>query len=172
MIDTFKLKNGKLLLTRAFKRDDFENLVTFFARLRGNSMRFGIPQYYDRARLEKLTGNLERDIILLALDEDRIVGVAAIFGSHLLWLRCHGNFITYVHQDYQNQGLGTYLTRSILDEARCMGYHKVSLEVIAENIAGIKAYTKAGFVVEGRMKDDHFGDDEAYHDVVIMGIVL
>jgi len=168
----FELKNGAVISTRAFKRDDFESLVVFFEGLHGESMRFSIPHYYDRARLETLTSDLERNIILLALHDDRIVGVAAIFGSSLLWLRGIGDFMTYVDQDYQNQGLGTHLTRLILEEARSKGYHRVSLEVVAENVAGIKAYEKGGFVVEGRMKDWHFGEDESYHDVLIMGIIL
>jgi RimJ/RimL family protein N-acetyltransferase len=82
------------------------------------------------------------------------------------------DFIVYIHQDYQNQGLGTYLTMLILEEARRKGYHRVTLQVVAENVAGIKAYEKAGFVVEGRMKDRHYGNDEAYHDVLVMGIIL
>jgi len=168
----FELKDGAVVSIRAFKSDDFERLVLFFEALRGESMRLSIPHYYDRVRLEKLTSDLERNIFLLGLHEDRIVGMAAIFGSSLLWLRGIGDFMTYVHQDYQNQGLGTHLTRLIIEEARSKGYHRVSLEVVAENVAGIKAYEKAGFVVEGSMKDCHFGEDESYHDVLIMGIIL
>jgi len=172
MSNDFELKSGKLLSTRAFESDDLDNLVTFFEELRGDSMRFAIPQYYDRARLERLTANLHRDLILLALDGVRIVGVAAIYGSSLPWLKGHGEFMTYIREGYQNQGLGTYLTRSILEKAKRKGYHKVTLEVVAENLSAIKAYKKAGFVVEGRLREDHFGDDESYHDVLIMGIIL
>ena len=172
MQQRFELKNGRTVWTRAFERDDFESFVAFFEGLHGESMRFSIPHYYNRARLQELTSQLGRDIILLAFHGDRIAGVAGIFGSSLLWLRGIGDFITYIHPDYQNQGLGTYLTRSSLEEARRKGYHRISLEVIEENIAGIKTYQKAGFVLEGRMKDDHFSQDEAYHDVIIMGILL
>jgi RimJ/RimL family protein N-acetyltransferase len=167
-----ELKTGKVISVRDFVSNDFDRLVTFFEGLRGETMRFGIPGYYDRGRLQEWASDMSRNIILLGLNGERIVGVAAILGSRLPWLRGIGNFITYVHQDFQNQGLGTYLTKAILEEARHKDYHKVSLEVIAENVAGIKAYQKAGFVVEGNVKDYHFGDDGAYHNVLVMGIIL
>ena len=155
---------------RTFERDDFENLVIFFEDISREPLRFGLR--YDRTRLEKLTTNLERDHILLAFDGTYLSGVAAVFGSSLPEDRGVAHFIVYIRQGYQNQGLGTYLTRLILQEAKRKGYHKVLLEVVAENIAGIKAYEKAGFLVEGRTKDSHFGPDGSYHDIVIMGIIL
>ena len=170
MQDRFELKNSKIISTRAFNRDDFESLVAFFKELSRESMRFGL--HYDRARLERLASYPERDLILLAFDGNRIVGVAAVCGSPLLEDRGIADFIVYIHQDYQNQGLGTYLTKTILGEAKSKGYHRITLQVVAENVPGIKAYEKAGFVVEGRMKDRHFGDDELYHDVLVMGIIL
>ena len=170
MNDKIELKNGTVVSTRVFKRDDFENLVLFFRGLSRESMRFGLQ--YDRSRLETLVSDLKRDVILLAFDGNRMVGVAAIFGSALLEDTGIADFIVYIHQDYQNQGLGTYLTMLILEEARGKGYHRVTLQVVAENVAGIKAYEKAGFVVEGRMKDRHYGNDQAYHDVLVMGVIL
>lgn len=171
MQGAFQLNDSRAVLLRDFEREDFESLVGMFQGLNKETLRFGLPPY-DRARLERWTANLGRDILLVALDGKRVVGVAAIVGSALFGLRGIGTFITYIHQDYQNQGLGTQLTKSILEEARKKEFHRVSLEVVAENTAAVRAYEKAGFVYEGRLKDTFYGEDGKYHDTLAMGIIL
>jgi len=59
-----------------------------------------------------------------------------------------------------------------MDQARRRGFHRISLRVVAENAAAIRVYEKAGFKHEGTMKDAYFGDDEKYHDNLIMSIIL
>ncbi len=171
MQETFKLKDGRAVSIHSFESDDLEGLVAMFQGLSEEALQFGLPPY-DRPRLERWASNLERNILFIALDGRRVVGVATIVGSALSGLKGIGTFITYVHQDYQNQGLGTQLTVSILEEARKKSFHRVSLEVVADNAAAIRAYEKAGFVREGRMKDAHFGGDRKYHDNLTMGIIL
>jgi putative acetyltransferase len=46
------------------------------------------------------------------------------------------------------------------------------LEVVADNAGAIKAYERAGFLHEGRMKEAFLDDDGKYHDQLIMGIIL
>jgi RimJ/RimL family protein N-acetyltransferase len=171
MHGAFQLKDDRAVFLRDFEREDFESLVDMFQGLSKEALRFGLPPY-DRTRLERWTTNLDRDILLVALDGKRVVGVARIIGSALSGLKGIGTFITYIHQDYQNQGLGTQLTRSILEEARKKEFHRVSLEVVAENTAAERAYEKAGFVYEGRLKDTFYGEDGKYHDMFAMGIIL
>lgn len=171
MQETFKLKDGRAVSIRSFERDDFEGLVAMFQGLSAEALQFGSPPY-DRPRLERWASNLESKILFIALDGKRVVGVATIVGSALYRLKGIGTFATYIHQDYQNQGLGTQLTSSILEEARKKNFHRVSLEVVADNAAAVRAYEKAGFVREGRMKDAFFGGDRKYHDNLTMGIIL
>ena len=75
-------------------------------------------------------------------------------------------------QGYQSEGLGTFPARTILQEAKAKGFHRVSLEVVADNTGAIKAYEQAGFLHEGRMKDGFLDDNGKYHDQLIMGIIL
>jgi putative acetyltransferase len=115
---------------------------------------------------------LEGGTLLLAFDGGRVVGVAMIFGRGRTRFKGISQFVTYLHQDYHGKGLGTYLARTILQEAKAKGFHRVSLEVVAENTGAVKAYERAGFVHEGRMKDAFLDDDGKYHDELIMGIIL
>ena len=47
---------------------------------------------------------------------------------------------------------------------------RIHLQAIATNAGAIRAYTKAGFVVEGRLRQ-HAWVRGAYEDVVLMGIL-
>jgi RimJ/RimL family protein N-acetyltransferase len=111
-------------------------------------------------------------VFLLAVDGGRVVGVAMMFCRTLARLKGIGEFVIYVRQDYQGQGLGSCPTRTFLGEARSRGLHRVGLGVVADNRAAIKVYEQAGFAFEGRLRDACFGDDGRYHYQVIMGIIL
>jgi RimJ/RimL family protein N-acetyltransferase len=52
-----------------------------------------------------------------------------------------------------------------------MMLNRVYLTVMADNIAGIKAYEKAGFQLEGVLKEDYLRDS-THIDVIVMGITM
>ena len=110
--------------------------------------------------------------MVLALNRENVVGMGVIQGYHTTRLRGIGEFMTYIHQDYHGKGLGTFLTTTILEEARRKGFHRVSLSVVADNSPAIKVYERAGFVQEGRWKDSFLDDHSKYHDVLTMAIIL
>ena len=134
-------------------------------------MHFGRPPY-DRPRLERWVSGLGAGFLLLALDKDKVVGTAIVFGGTLNRLRGIGELVIYLHQAYQGQGLATFLTRMLLDSARSRGFHRVGLEVVADNVRATKVYERTGFVVEGKLKDAFFGDDQMYHDELVTGVIL
>lgn len=164
------LTDGRQISVRPYEVDDFEKLLSMFASLSREALRFAMPPY-DRPRLELWT-DMKRNLLLLALDGDRVIGVATVWGSARPREKGIGAFATYIHQDYQNKGLGSEMTKLVLDLAGRRGFHRISLQVVAENTAAIRVYVKVGFRLEGRMKDSYFGDDQRYHDNLIMGIIL
>jgi RimJ/RimL family protein N-acetyltransferase len=44
--------------------------------------------------------------------------------------------------------------------------------VVADNVPAIKAYERAAFVQEGRLKDAFLDDSGKYHDQLVMGVIL
>lgn len=56
-----------------------------------------------------------------------------------------GEFVIFVHQKYRNQGIGTVLTRFILERAKDLGFQSVWLTVANSNFVAIKLYRKIGF---------------------------
>jgi RimJ/RimL family protein N-acetyltransferase len=51
-----------------------------------------------------------------------------------------------------------------------LNLHRIELGVFAEHKAAVRCYEKAGFKVEGRMREDLFHDGE-YKDRIWMGLL-
>jgi diamine N-acetyltransferase len=68
----------------------------------------------------------------------------------------------------RGKGYGTEATRLILDLAfDQLGLHNVSLDVFANNPAGIRAYEKAGFTEYGRIREAYVSGGRRW-DVILM----
>ena len=76
--------------------------------------------------------------------------------------------ITIGEPDARGKGYGTEATQLMLDFAfTVQGLHNVMLHVHVYNLAGIRAYTKAGFKEFGRRRESHFMGGK-YWDVIHM----
>lgn len=171
MLMDFTMKDGRIVTVRPYKSDDFEAMVSMFQKLSKEALRYGLPPY-DRTRLQHWVPTIDDRILLLVLDGENVVGAATLWASGNPRLKGIGEFATYIHQDYHGRGLGTFVTRTILEEAKRKGFHRVTLHVVAYNAPAIKAYERAGFVHEGRLKDAFLDDDGKYHAQLVMGIIL
>jgi len=83
-----------------------------------------------------------------------------------------GDLFVYIHQEYQNVGLGAALMSQAIALARERRLHRVELTVVADNHRAIRLYEKVGFQREGLKRENYLGEDEKYHDEIIMGILL
>ena len=76
--------------------------------------------------------------------------------------------ITIGEPDARGKGYGTEATQLMLDFAfTVQGLHSVILHVHEYNLAGIRAYTKAGFTEFGRRRESHFMGGK-YWDLIHM----
>lgn len=165
------LHNGEKALLREYRPQDREGLISFYSSLSQETLRWSLPPY-DRARVERWTANPEQSIILLALHKEKIVGHLQVFLQAYSRALGIGELIIYLHQAFQNLGLGTIMMREAIGLARERRLHRISLSVIADNIRAIRVYEKVGFKQEGIRKEDYFGEDGRYHDVIEMGLIL
>ena len=79
--------------------------------------------------------------------------------------------ITIGERDAWGRGLGTEATELMLAHAfERLALHRVGLTVFSYNVRAIRAYEKAGFHVEGRLRDA-IQRDGRYFDEVQMGIL-
>jgi RimJ/RimL family protein N-acetyltransferase len=125
-----------------------------------------------RERIAKRCAN-DSDQIGFAIetldDPGVLVGDIAIFG-----IRAKNRSATLgiaLGRDYLGRGYGSDAMRVIVDYAfRELGLHRIQLGVAPFNPAGIRAYEKAGFVAEGRLRESVLHDGRWY-DEVLMSIL-
>ncbi|MBO0887589.1 GNAT family N-acetyltransferase [Candidatus Bathyarchaeota archaeon] len=165
------LKNGRVVSIRSYLSSDKESLVSMYAGLSPESLRWSMPPY-NRQRIERWTSNLENSIIIVAVEKDRIVGHLQISIGTSAPFRDIGDLFIYIHQDYQNLGLGAALMNEGLRLAHARHLHRVELTVVADNHRAVKLYEKVGFQREGVKRENYRGENGRYHDEVIMGILL
>jgi len=71
-------------------------------------------------------------------------------------------------RDHIGRGYGTDALRIIVSYGfREMGLHRIQLVVAPYNVAGIRAYTKAGFTEEGRRREIVLHDGRWYDEVLM-----
>jgi RimJ/RimL family protein N-acetyltransferase len=73
--------------------------------------------------------------------------------------------------EFRGRGIGTEAVRQMVEFAftRC-NLRRVHLQAIASNVGAVRAYEKAGFVVEGHQRE-HAWVRGSYEDIVLMGIL-
>jgi putative acetyltransferase len=166
-----KLKDGRSILLREAMSDDIDRLTDFYKSLSEEVLIYGLPPY-DRTRVERFLSGLGRDIIVLALDHEKVVGHLQIFVYTLQRLKGIGELIIYLHQDYLNKGLGTHMMTFALELVRRKGLHRVFLQVVKDNTRAVHLFKKMGFILEGILKDAYFGVDGRYHDILLMAKIF
>ena len=165
------LKNGRALTLGIYRPEDKEALVSMYASMSPEAVKWGLPPY-DRARIEYWTSDLTNNITLLARLHERVVGHLRLFTIPFARRKGIGELLIYIHQDFQNLGLGTLMMRKAIELAKERGFHRIGLTVVADNEPAIKVYEKVGFKKEGVARETFYGDDHRYHDEVEMGLLL
>jgi RimJ/RimL family protein N-acetyltransferase len=80
-------------------------------------------------------------------------------------------FILIGEKAYWGQGVGTAVTKQVLTlgfTEHCL--NRIMLTVSELNVGGLKAYTNAGFVVEGRLRAACCRNGQ-FHDKIVMSIL-
>ena len=165
------LKNGRAVRLATYQPEDKEALVSMYASMSPEAIKWGLPPY-DRPRIERWTTDLTNNITLLARLEERIVGHLQLFRIPFERRKGVGEVFIYIHQEFQNIGLGTIMMKRAIELAKDRGFHRLGLTVVADNHSAIKVYEKVGFKKEGIARETFYGDDHRYHDEVEMGLLL
>lgn len=83
----------------------------------------------------------------------------------------HAELAISLLPEARGRGVGTEAVRQLVTFGFVRrNLYRVHLQAIASNTGALRAYAKAGFVVEGRLRE-HAWVRGAYDDVVLMGIL-
>ena len=165
------LKDRREIILTLYRLEDKEALVSMYAGMSPEALKWGMPPY-DRARIERWTSDLTNNINLIARSEERVVGHLYMFRTPYERRKGVADLLIYIHQDFQDLGLGTRMMGKAIEIAKERGFHRLGLTVVADNERAINVYEKVGFKREGIARETFYGDDHRYHDEVEMGLLL
>ncbi len=108
----------------------------------------GLPDDVRKNLVDRLAATTGKQI-LLAIDENRVVGVAVCFEAFSTFagrplLNIHDLAVT---SKCRGQGVGTMLLNAVAQRARELGCCRVTLEVDTDNPGAKKLYERSGFVM-------------------------
>lgn len=124
----------------------------------------------ERTIIENIAAK-EKDIMLVAMDEDNVVGIGNIMGNGRMRIEHQARLAISVRKDYWGQGVGSRIMQSLIDFAKERSIEVITLEVYHANESAIKLYEKFGFKEIGYFKNFSKVNDE-YKDAVLMNLYL
>jgi len=172
----FTLESGRRVEFRPVQSGDTEMLWEMFSTLSEKSLSNLAPPF-TRERIERWTNNIDYDKILtiVAVVEEkggqRIVGSASLSFNQREIFRHTAELAIAVHDDFQNMGIGAAMLRHLLGIARRRRLRKVWLLVNTDNARAIHIYRKAGFEIEGKLRNERYYRGQ-YGDEYRMAIFL
>ncbi|WP_449602164.1 N-acetyltransferase family protein [Paenibacillus sp. Marseille-Q9583] len=110
-----------------------------------------------------------RNLFLVAVVEDRIVGFSRCEGNPLKRIAHKVEFGVCVLQDYWGYGIGNNFLAESIAWADANGIQKITLNVLETNDKAVKLYQKLGFEIEGILKNDKCLSDGRFYNTIMMG---
>jgi len=142
----FRDTDGDVFLARPFQSGDRETLLSMYEKIDDYNRAMGLPPKA-RSQLEAWVDRLASNGWNLVVDVgDRIVGHTAVIPAD----SDSPEFIIFVHQDYQNSGIGSELIKQLIAYAKDKNHQELTLEVSRGNKQAISVYQNIGFEVTDR----------------------
>jgi RimJ/RimL family protein N-acetyltransferase len=145
------------ITVRAAADGDADSLHAYLAALTAEQLPvlFARAQAPTRERVAEMIARNTSDqryLLLVAIEDGRVVGMLDFFGKPLAQQHHVGGFGMTVDRGWRGRGIGTRLLRSLLAWAAQRGYRRIELEVFANNPDAIRLYEREGVVPEGRRR--------------------
>jgi len=168
------LKDGVKYLLRPLKPSDENVFHEFFLAVPEQERMFIKHRVTEPDVIRDWCQNIDlgRNLPLLALAGDRIIGDATLHQQLGGWKRHIGRVSVLVHPQYRGRGLAKALVIEITEIARNIGLEKLEAEFIGGQETAIKMFGLLGFATLVRLSD-YVRDMKAIsHDYVLMGLGL
>ena len=169
-----KLKDGSTVTLRPLRRQDERKFHEFFLAVPEQERMFIKHRVTEPAVIHDWCENIDlgRNLPLLALSGDKIIGDATLHQQLGGWKRHVGRVSVLVHPQHRGRGLAKALVQEIVEISRNIGMEKVEAEFIGEQEAAIHMFAMLGFSNLLRL-EDYVKDMQAIkHDYVLMGLDL
>ena len=98
---------------------------------------------------------------LVVTENGRIIGTAAICRSRWEKFSVYGEIVSiYLLPEYMGKGYGNRLLKRCIEELSKLGFDRILLWVLEENIRARKFYEKNGFACSEEYLNDNIGGKE------------
>lgn len=170
--------NGLIYTIRSAVKEDAKDLSETRLQIDGETENLDREKgeaYIDAQGFEQLIKTdteSKKNLFLVAVVEDRIVGFSRCEGNSLKRFAHKVEFGVGVLQDYWGFGIGKNLLKESIAWADSNGIKKITLNVLETNKKAINLYEKLGFETEGILKNDKVLSDGNYYNTIVMGRFL
>ncbi len=178
LLETFpteiELKGGFRCTLRPLEATDEEAFHRFFMAVPEKERMFIKHRVTEPSVIREWCQKIDlgRNLPLLALADDRIIGAATLHQQLGGWKRHIGRVSVLVHPHYRARGLAKALVTEILDLAHRQGLEKVEAEFIGDQEAAIKMFGLLGFTELLRLPSYVKDMQATKHDYILMGLDL
>jgi putative acetyltransferase len=128
----------------------------------------GLPSERRASNQSFIKGLTTNDHVIVAEYDGRVVGIGSleVLGGKLHY---YGLTAMAVHDEFQNQGIGSRLLDHLIDIAdNYLGLFRLELDVVEGNTHAVQLYKSRGFETEGTLRKAHFSRG-AFYNVLVMG---
>ena len=141
--------------------DDYVAVHAIYLQPRACAATLQLPWSSPEVWKQRLATPHEQGATLVACTETDIVGSLGLFIATQMRRRHVATLGMGVHDQWQNQGIGTRLLATAIDLAdNWYNITRLELTVFVDNEPGIRLYRRAGFEVEGTHKQYAYRDGE------------
>lgn len=168
------MMKGNFVYLRPIKKEDMESFynatqdeeIRYMTGTRDTISKEDVNNYYDK--ISKDSSRYDFGICLN--DGDVLIGNLSILDIDCINHKAGFRIAIHYHK-YFNKGYGTEAVKIALTFVfEELNLNRLQLEVYSHNQRGIKAYKKAGFKIEGIIRDSLYLDGK-YTDEIIMGML-
>ncbi len=164
------IPNGNQILIRQATRNDLDGIVNVFESVMAEEIYLLGEHFYAIDYINtKISG--ENDLILIAEDNGKIIGVLTLIREPFLKNRHVAVLGIAIIDGYRHEGIGSAMMDESIRWAESAGIEKITLEVFSTNINAIEMYKKFGFEIEG-IRKRQFKIQGQYVDDVLMAKFL
>ena len=171
---SLKLRDGTEVVVRPLSKRDDTRLHKFFATVPEEERLFIKQPVFDRELVKEWCrhADFERNLPLLMLHKQKIIGEATLHQRFGGWKRHIGLISVLTHPQYRGRDVAKILVAEQVEIARTLGLARLEAELNGERKVAVRALEQIGFEHLMRLEDYVLDMKAVTHDFVLMGMDL
>jgi L-amino acid N-acyltransferase YncA len=164
------LRDGTAVTLRSLIPQDRAQVGEFFEHVPEEDRAFLKEDLFNRYEVEVWLDeiDLDRETVIVAVSEGRIIGTAVLQRQRHGWSRHVGEIRIVADPTFRRRGLGHALADAIMDLAQQSGLEKLLAEMVSDRPEPIRVFKQLGFKTEATFNDQVKDRHGNTHDLLVM----